>query len=1084
MTKEERKGKKRKQRAANEAGNKQGPGRPPEPPSDEGMKIRNEKKIKRDRDDRAKKKFISNICETFCEQPKFINEFKIFLEKLRKSIEKSSKLKLEEYKNNCGEAKITKKLKAKYMKRIEKSSKNDGTDEFLDEDTFHYLCDLEMWIGYLAGIGTPSEPPNATAGSSGGPITQSSPHNEEDTCVACPSSHGLEQIQLQHQMSEMQEQLQWIVTVLSQSGFFLQTNAPIVSPAEPHHDPLGIEGGINAAAGSSGGPTTQSSLHNEEGAAEQELEFKEQLNMLEEDLKDTCVACPSSHGLEQIQLQHQMSEMQEQLQWIVTVLSQSGFFLQTNAPIVSPAEPHHDPLGIEGGTNTAAGSSGGPTTQSSLHNEENMWLVFGYGAGLSGISIHCHGVSNFSSFILDMVFKSLLSVYLISRMWIALMGAAEQELEFKEQLNMLEEDLKKDGTNEFLYLEDLEPEMLPGNDFVREKYCVDYGLWVPVTGDPHHFPPGMQGGTTAAAGSSGVKVLRHRVNLCIFDSGRMAVKGRKKITGADEAGNKGGPGRPPLSQEEKMKKKEEKNQKSREIRAYKKSEYDRLLQEEKVFKAFCEEHGVTEVYQKYREKCKKRTEESSKGREEQTREFNEEVDKLGEVILVCGTNLSSEEDCGTNLLSEEGLQLLMQYYSEDEAAAVEENREMLEENLKAGPSDVDSNSGGEWQSSTTLITGGVANSGGAGGHGGIGPKVGTPFERAWELKRKREEELDGARRGKRPATADNYTPPRPPIYGSQPSGFMADADRQTSPQSAAAHLFSTPAWASKWEERLRKLTGEPAPRGNNGARAIMDDFVKLLVGSSISHSIYLAKQYEKLQVKDAERRKEEQEVLADASIDANPKFKEKKKEADDLKKQVEELQEEVSKLQAELAKKDEIISKDVFKQNLAAVSLGWNLMKKLLESTDAGTELLNLSLLDTIKHHPPLLHQFNEGLTSIGQGHINIDDTFCIPFDLTSIGQGHISIDDTFCIPFDLPVDVPGPFVSDQFIQTVNTGGELIGSGPPGDPNVVILTADRPPLQTANTGTNNVDQEGNIANRENKAAEADNSRMGADATFG
>ncbi|GKV46020.1 hypothetical protein SLEP1_g53040 [Rubroshorea leprosula] len=80
-------------------------------------------------------------------------------------------------------------------------------------------------------------------------------------------------------------------------------------------------------------------------------------------------------------------------------------------------------------------------------------------------------------------------------------------------------------------------------------------------------------------------------------------------------------------------------------------------------------------------------------------------------------------------------------------------------------------------------------------------------------------------------------------------------------------------------------------------------------------------------------------------------------------------------------------------------------MKKLLESINAGTEFLDLSLLDTIKHCPPLLHQFNEGLTSIGQGHTDIDDTFCILFDL--------------------PVIVPGPFVSDHFTQTVNMGGEL-----------------------------------------------------------
>ncbi|GKV46049.1 hypothetical protein SLEP1_g53062 [Rubroshorea leprosula] len=65
----------------------------------------------------------------------------------------------------------------------------------------------------------------------------------------------------------------------------------------------------------------------------------------------------------------------------------------------------------------------------------------------------------------------------------------------------------------------------------------------------------------------------------------------------------------------------------------------------------------------------------------------------------------------------------------------------------------------------------------------------TPFERAEELKRKREEELDEARQGKRPATA-YATPSRPPI-----GGFMAEA-RQNYGQSVAAlatqgSLFST-----------------------------------------------------------------------------------------------------------------------------------------------------------------------------------------------------------------------------------------------------------------------------------------------------
>ncbi|GKV42628.1 hypothetical protein SLEP1_g50011 [Rubroshorea leprosula] len=38
-------------------------------------------------------------------------------------------------------------------------------------------------------------------------------------------------------------------------------------------------------------------------------------------------------------------------------------------PIVSPAEPHHDPLGMQGETSAAAGSSSGPTTQPSPYNE-------------------------------------------------------------------------------------------------------------------------------------------------------------------------------------------------------------------------------------------------------------------------------------------------------------------------------------------------------------------------------------------------------------------------------------------------------------------------------------------------------------------------------------------------------------------------------------------------------------------------------------------------------------------------------------------------------------------------------------------
>ncbi|GLT31844.1 hypothetical protein SLA2020_065520 [Shorea laevis] len=59
---------------------------------------------------------------------------------------------------------------------------------------------------------------------------------------------------------------------------------------------------------------------------------------------------------------------------VVAALAQSGICPQTNAPIVSPAGPDHNPLGKHGGTNAAAGSSGAPITQSSPHNEEVLTL--------------------------------------------------------------------------------------------------------------------------------------------------------------------------------------------------------------------------------------------------------------------------------------------------------------------------------------------------------------------------------------------------------------------------------------------------------------------------------------------------------------------------------------------------------------------------------------------------------------------------------------------------------------------------------------------------------------------------------------
>ncbi|GLU23744.1 hypothetical protein SLE2022_397260 [Rubroshorea leprosula] len=58
---------------------------------------------------------------------------------------------------------------------------------------------------------------------------------------------------------------------------------------------------------------------------------------------------------------------------------------------------------------------------------------------------------------------------------------------------------------------------------------------------------------------------------------------------------------------------------------------------------------------------------------------------------------------------------------------------------------------------------------------------------------------------------------------------------------------------------------------------------------------------------------------------------------------------------------------------IGAVILGWNLMKKLMQSWPTGSEFRDLPLLDAIQRYPSLQKEFNEGLTLIGQGH-PIDD--------------------------------------------------------------------------------------------------------------
>ncbi|GKV46259.1 hypothetical protein SLEP1_g53256 [Rubroshorea leprosula] len=92
------------------------------------------------------------------------------------------------------------------------------------------------------------------------------------------------------------------------------------------------------------------------------------------------VGCYTGVGISMM-LNQIMPEMQERMQRmedtinalqssVLAALTQFGSCPQANAPTIFPTEPHHDPLGMQEGTNDAAGSSGGPTTQSFPHNEE------------------------------------------------------------------------------------------------------------------------------------------------------------------------------------------------------------------------------------------------------------------------------------------------------------------------------------------------------------------------------------------------------------------------------------------------------------------------------------------------------------------------------------------------------------------------------------------------------------------------------------------------------------------------------------------------------------------------------------------
>ncbi|GKV19391.1 hypothetical protein SLEP1_g29661 [Rubroshorea leprosula] len=84
---------------------------------------------------------------------------------------------------------------------------------------------------------------------------------------------------------------------------------------------------------------------------------------------------------------------------------------------------------------------------------------------------------------------------------------------------------------------------------------------------------------------------------------------------------------------------------------------------------------------------------------------------------------------------------------------------------------------------------------------------------------------------------------------------------------------------------------------------------------------------------------------------------------------------QIQMINAELTEKVEISKDALDLQVRNAVTLGWNLLKKQLQSLPPGSEFLDLPLLD-----PSLQNQFNEDQTLIGQGH-PIDDKVAMQSD-------------------------------------------------------------------------------------------------------
>ncbi|GKV19386.1 hypothetical protein SLEP1_g29656 [Rubroshorea leprosula] len=134
---------------------------------------------------------------------------------------------------------------------------------------------------------------------------------------------------------------------------------------------------------------------------------------------------------------------------------------------------------------------------------------------------------------------------------------------------------------------------------------------------------------------------------------------------------------------------------------------------------------------------------------------------------------------------------------------------------------------------------------------------------------------------------------------------------------------------------------------------------------------------------------------------------------------------------------------DPLKMIKAAVTLGGNLMKGLLQSMPPGSEFVNLPLLDTIQRYPSLQNQLNEGLTLIGQGH-PIDDKVAMQSD-------------------DPPVVVPRSFFSlHNWLESVAC-----------EPNVFAPSVDADNI-AANARANNVEQEDDANyQRMDEATEAD-----------